>query len=104
MELKSFNEVKNADEEDKYADSGLYGVFEKALLGHSDAEGRSRHSINDGLTDSMERADTFGSNVSDSNLSPRSRQICKIVKQVKSSFKSTDPAVNTTNDFYRIGK
>lgn len=34
MELKSFNDIKNTEEveEDKYDDSGLYGVFEKALL------------------------------------------------------------------------
>lgn len=104
MELKSFNEVKHTDEEDKYADSGLYGVFEQALLGNNNVDDRSRHSINDGLTDSMERVDTYGSNVSDSNLSPRSKQICKIVKQVKDSFKLADPSVNTNNDFYRIGK
>ena len=46
MELKSFNEIKHTDEEDKYGDSGLYGVFEKALLGHNDVDDGSRHSLN----------------------------------------------------------
>ena len=104
MELKSFNEIKHTDEEDKYGDSGLYGVFEKALLGHNDVDDGSRHSLNNDLTDSMEHVDTHGSNVSDSNLSPKSKQICKIVKIVKNWFKTSEPSINTTNDFYRIGK
>ena len=109
MELNSFNEVKKSEqsEEEKFNDGGLYGVFDRVLENQKNfyEEGSMRnHSIND-LQDSMnEESKWFGSDVSESQLSPRSKQIYKVVKTIKDRFKEDGEPPETTKDFYKIGK
>ena len=50
----------------------------------------------------MERIETTESALSD--LSPRSRDIRKLVKHIKISFRKNDKPPITTVEFYRIGK
>ncbi|CAI2364178.1 unnamed protein product [Moneuplotes crassus] len=109
MELNSFNEVKKSAEgaQEKYDDAGLYGVFDQALENQKNfyEEGSMKdHSIND-LQDSInEGQEVFGSNVSESELSPRSRHIYSVVKIIRNHFKETGEPPETTKEFYRIGK
>lgn len=109
MELNSFNEVKgsNEDQGEKYDEAGLYGVFDQVIDNQKNfyEEGSLKHhSIND-LQDSMnEENKALNSNISESELSPRSKQVHKIVKIIKDHFKETGEAPETTKEFYRIGK
>ena len=108
MELNSFNEIKGSDEaEDKYHDAGLYGVFNQALennVNFYEKDPERVNTLND-FEDSMEvPAGVFESDQSESNLSPRSRQVYKITKAIKENFKENSDCHNTTKEFYKIGK
>lgn len=109
MELNSFNEIKNSDEweEDRYDDAGLYGVFDRVLEEQKkfyESSSQRNNGLKD-LADSMEeRVDTLGSNVSETQMSPRSRQIFKVVKRIKEHFMTSDEPPVTTKEYYRIGK
>lgn len=109
MELNSFNEIKQSDEceEEKYEETGLYGMFDKVLDHQKNfyEEGSDRHNTLHDLQDSLnDISQNFDSNVAESELSPRSKQIYKIVKIVKDHFREHSEAPPTTKDFYRIGK
>ena len=51
-----------------------------------------------------ERIETTESCLTDTQLSPRSKQVRKFTKHISLSFKKTEKAPNTTSEFYRIGK
>jgi hypothetical protein len=109
MELNSFNEVRKSDEceEEKYDETGLYGMFDKVLDHEKNfyEEGSDRNNTLHDLQDSLnDQSQNFDLNVSESELSPRSKQVYKIVKIVKDHFREHNEPPATNKDFYRIGK
>lgn len=51
-----------------------------------------------------ERLETDGTDISALNLSPKSKTAMKLKKLIKTSFKKTGKAPDSTSEFYRIGK
>jgi len=56
------------------------------------------------FTQGAQRCETFETDYSALNLSPRSKRMMKLKRLIKKSFANTGKAPDSTSDFYRIGK
>ena len=99
--ISSFQHIKLL-----YIDNlGLYEVLNRALDNDKDEkiDFAAQDNFHGNFDDSMQKIETIES-VDSENMSPRSKQIHKIVKRVSEHFKKHGECPATTIDFYKIGK
>jgi serine/threonine protein kinase len=113
MDSKNQNKVKlykahNSNRQYKFEEENDSDQFSNEEIKEVRASQSNQNLISGGWVPSIphkdERCETFETDISALNLSPRSKAIYKIRKLIKTSFQKTGTGPDSTSEFYRVGK
>lgn len=102
------HEYSRVHEEQKYFDTqereSIEGEIHKLPVFHSEKLLPHVEGCVPSIPPKSERCETFETDISALNLSPRSKAAVKLKKLIRLTFKRTGKAPDSTSEFYRVGK